>query len=87
MNIWYSGDEQNHEFASVSEVGDWIANAKNPSILAASFPSRTVRLTIGGPTKQEGTVAEFSSGPTQEAIYDRATAIRAWLARLEELSA
>jgi hypothetical protein len=86
IKVWHSHDEQHHTFASVSEIGDWIGQCPNPSIIVAEFPGRNVQLVIGDPTRREGTVAEFSETAVS-ATYDRTTAIRTWLARLEELTA
>ena len=73
-----------HEFASVSEVGDWIGGCKTPSSISAEYPNRTVQIVIGDPSAREATVNELTE-VVQKAVYDRATAIRAFLARLAEL--
>lgn len=84
INLWYSHDGAYHEFSSVSEVGDWIGGAANPSTITCQQPDRIIQLTIGGPTRKESTFNEFTE-TTETSITDRTTGIRIFLARLAEL--
>lgn len=86
IRIWYSHDENYHEFNSASEVGDWIVSAANPSIIAADRTGNTLKIVIGDPTRHEATVKEFAgSDIIDHGIAERTTGIRIFLARLAEL--